>query len=62
MVNSKNELILNIEKLHTTDLGIIRIKRNLSLDVEDVVSWCREKIQKERINYNEQNSRMCAKF
>lgn len=39
------KLILNIEKLHSTDLGIERIKRNLSLDVDDVVTWCREKIQ-----------------
>lgn len=45
MENNINELILNLEKLHTTDLSTIRIKRNLSLDVEDVVSWCREKIQ-----------------
>lgn len=43
---NNNELLLNIEKLHTTDLGIMRIKRNLSLDEEaDVVEWCREKIQ-----------------
>lgn len=43
---NKNELLLNIEKLHTTELGIMRIKRNLSLDEEaDVVEWCREKIK-----------------
>lgn len=40
-----SQLILNLEKLHTTELGIERIKKNLSLDVEDVVNWCREKIQ-----------------
>lgn len=40
---NKNELILNLDKLHTTDLGIVRIKRNLSLEVDDVVDWCREK-------------------
>lgn len=39
------ELILNLDKLHTTDLGVVRIKRNLSLDVDDVVRWCRNKIQ-----------------
>ena len=39
------ELILNLDKLHTTELGIERIKRNLSLDVNDVVKWCRERIQ-----------------
>jgi len=39
------ELILNLDKLHTTDLGVVRIKRNLSLDVDDVVRWCRNKMQ-----------------
>lgn len=42
--NNKSELILNLDKLHTTDLGIERIKRNLCLDVGDVVGLCREKI------------------
>ena len=39
-----NELIENIDKLHTTEMGVERIKRNLSLEVEDVVEWCRDKI------------------
>ena len=39
------ELLENLDKLHTTELGVVRIKRNLSLDTEDVVDWCREKIQ-----------------
>jgi len=43
--SNKNELILNLDSLHTTDLGIVRIKRNLSLDEDDIVRWCREKIQ-----------------
>ncbi|EOR28187.1 hypothetical protein SDC9_184707 [bioreactor metagenome] len=43
--SNKSELILNLDKLHTTDLGVVRIKRNLSLDVDDVVRWCRNKIQ-----------------
>lgn len=42
--NNKSELILNLDKLHTTDLGIERIKMNLCLDVDDVVRWCRGKI------------------
>jgi len=33
-------------KIHTTELGIVRIKRNLDLDTEDVVGWCKEKIVK----------------
>ena len=43
--NNKNELILNLDKLHTTELGVVRMKRNISLEVDDVVRWCREKIQ-----------------
>jgi len=42
---NENELILNLNKLHTTDLGVIRIKRNLFLDTDDVVDWCKIKIQ-----------------
>lgn len=37
------ELLLNLEKFHTTKLGMERIRRNLCLDVEDVTAWCREK-------------------
>ena len=42
----KNELLENIEKLHTTPMGVDRIRRNLQLgdDVKDVVAWCRQKI------------------
>lgn len=42
---SKNELIINLDKLHTTELGLERIKRNLSLDEDDVVLACRVMIQ-----------------
>ncbi|MDR1006743.1 MAG: DUF3781 domain-containing protein [Bacteroidales bacterium] len=38
-----NELILNIAKIHTTRLGVERIKRNLSI-ANDVVSWCKSRI------------------
>lgn len=37
-------LLENIDKIHTTIMGIDRIKRNLSLDCEDVVKWCKTKI------------------
>ncbi len=42
----KNDLIDNIEKLHTTPMGVDRIRRNLELgdDVKDVVELCRQKI------------------
>lgn len=46
MTNS-NALLQNLNHLHTTPMGIDRIRRNLSLgqEVTDVVVWCREKIR-----------------
>ena len=42
----KNDLLENIEKLHTTPMGVERIRRNLELggDVKDVVAFCRRNI------------------
>lgn len=42
MVES-DALLTNLEQLHTTELGVLRIKRNLSLDTDDVVEWCKRK-------------------
>lgn len=39
----KNALIDNLDRLHTTEMGMERIKRNLGL-TEDPVEWCRSKI------------------
>jgi hypothetical protein len=39
----KNALIENIVRLHTTELGVERIRRNLGL-TEDPVEWCRSNI------------------
>ena len=38
-----NNLLTNINKIHTTPLGIIRIKKNLKLETNDVVNWCKMK-------------------
>ena len=43
-MNTNNELLRNLSKLHTTELGVLRIKRNLSLDTDNVVDWCKIKI------------------
>lgn len=43
-MNLENELLKNIDKLHTTKLGAERIRKNLALDTEDVVEWCKAKI------------------
>jgi hypothetical protein len=41
----ENVLISNLDKLHTTELGVERIKRNLRLDTEDIILWCRQQIE-----------------
>lgn len=44
-MDSHSMLTDNLDKLHTTELGTARIKKNLSLlDVDDVVEWCRQQI------------------
>ena len=40
-----NELLLNIDKLHTTKLGVNRIKNNLSIS-GNVVTYCKNLILK----------------
>ncbi len=46
-MKTENELLQNLDKLHTTELGVMRIKRNLSLDTDHVVEWCKAKIKSE---------------
>ena len=44
VVKMKELLIRNIDKLHTTEMGSDRIRRNLGLENKDVVAWCRQRI------------------
>lgn len=37
-------LLNNIDKVHTTEMGIMRIKRNLKLDNIDIVEYCKKKV------------------
>ena len=37
-------LLENLDKLHTTELGAERIKRNLRLNTDDTVQWCKAQI------------------
>jgi hypothetical protein len=43
-VGSNQTLLSNLAKLHTTALGVLRIKRNLGLTTDDVTAWCRQEI------------------
>jgi len=38
------DLIECIDRLHTTELGTERVRKNLGIDASDVVAWCRTKI------------------
>ncbi len=40
----KRELLDNINKIHTTKMGVERIKKNLQLDNDEVVEYCKNKI------------------
>lgn len=40
-----NKLLANIDKIHTTELGVVRIKRNLELNSEDAVDFCKQCIK-----------------
>lgn len=40
----KEILLSNIDKVYTTEAGIGRIKRNLKLETNDVVEYCKNKI------------------
>lgn len=40
-----NDLLTNIDKIHTTKLGVERIRKNLGLDVANVIEWCKWKIE-----------------
>ena len=44
-----NELLLNVDKIHTTKMGIERIKKNLNIDV-DVVDYCKSRIMDKNCN------------
>lgn len=44
-----NDLLLNVEKIHTTKMGIDRIKRNLKIN-DDAVEYCINKIKDSNCN------------
>lgn len=43
-MENKQILLKNIDKIHTTNIGIDRIKNNLKLDINDVVGYLKNKI------------------
>lgn len=47
---NKKVLLENIDKVHTTEMGIDRIKKNLKLDINDIVEYCKNKVLDKRCN------------
>ena len=43
-MEDKQILLDNISKVHTTEMGMDRIKKNLKLNTNDVVEFCKNKI------------------
>lgn len=43
-MENKQTLLDNIGRIHTTEMGADRIRRNLSLAGVDVVEWCKSRI------------------
>ena len=41
------ELLNNLDKVCTTEMGVERIKRNIEVDVDDIVEYCKSKIKQE---------------
>ena len=51
---NKEILLSNIDKVHTTELGIYRIKKNLKIDTDNVVEYCKNKILDKNCNIYKQ--------
>ena len=47
---NKETLLSNIDKIHTTEMGIDRIRKNLKLNTNDVVKYCKNKILNKNCN------------
>ncbi len=50
----KKVLLKNIDKIHTTVMGVDRIKKNLKLNNNDVVKYCKNKILDKNCNIYKQ--------
>ena len=54
VVNDKEILLSNVDKFHTTKMGIDRIRKNLKLDTNNVVEYCKNKVLDKNCNIYKQ--------
>lgn len=40
-----NDLLTNLDRIHTTELGAERIRRNINSDITDVIVWSKQRIE-----------------
>ncbi len=53
-MEDKQILLNNINKVHTTEMGINRIIKNLKLNTNDVVEYCKNKLLDKNCNIYKQ--------
>ncbi|CDF11586.1 putative uncharacterized protein [Mycoplasma sp. CAG:776] len=51
---NKEILLSNIDKIHTTKMGMDRIKKNLKLNTNDIIEYCKNKILDKNCNIYKQ--------
>ncbi len=51
---NKEILLSNIDKVHTTEMSSERIKKNLKLNTNDVVDYCKKKVLDKNCNIYKQ--------
>lgn len=45
---NKKVLLSNIDKVHTTTMGLERLAKNLGLDIDNAVDYCKDKVLDEK--------------
>ena len=58
VVNDKEILLSNVDKFHTTKMGIDRIRKNLKLDTNNVVEYCKNKVLDKNSNIYKQGKNL----
>lgn len=53
-MDNKELLLSNIDKIHTTEMGVQRIRKNLKLNDDDAVEYCKNKILDKNCNIYKQ--------
>lgn len=61
-MEDKQILLDNINKVHTTEMGINRIIKNLKLNTNDVVEYCKNKVLDKNCNIYKQGKNWYCKI